>query len=146
MSSSPFPAPDPSATRDAGGIPPAPVSSRAAAGRSTAPGTAALVLAIIAVVAGVVVGGLIGAGVSYWEDQYGYYFSDIPENLQGLLVIGVVTMFLWTALGITGLVLGIVAAARDRGRVRGVIAIVLAVVGPVLASVAGMAGLSIGAV
>lgn len=145
MSTSPFPSPDAPSARDAGGIPPAPVTPRAAAGRSTVLGTAALVLTIIAVVAGVVVGGLIGGGVSYWEGEYGYYFDDIPENLQGLLVVGVVTMFLWTALGITGLILGIVAAARNRGRIRGVVAIVLAVAGPVLVSVAGMAGLALGA-
>jgi len=49
-------------------------------------------------------------------------------------IVLVVEIAFWSgmALGITALVLGIVAAARDRGRPMGIVAIVLAVLGPLI--------------
>jgi hypothetical protein len=112
-----------------------------AVGRSL--GRTAAVLVILAM--GLSIASSVVVGLGLGPVQYRRETGSVADG-DGLLeavYLGLASaQLVWLALATAGLVLGIVAAVRDRGRMPGVVAIVVAVLGPV-ASFAVFTGLAV---
>ncbi len=113
-----------------------------AAPRSSRLGLVAMCIAIFVFVATIVVSILIGIGAAPFAVQDGsgfHYYLEVGSSNpteSALAVAELVQGFAGTALGIWALVQGIVAVATRRGRRFGVVAIVLAALGPLVSVVA----------
>ena len=95
-------------------------------------GKAALVIAIVAAVLSLIASIILGMTVGPMEAEYGYYFTDTPSWYGNLAVALFGLQALCAALGITGLIMGIVSAATNRGKTQGTVAIAIAVLAPFL--------------
>lgn len=112
-----------------------------AVGRSLGRTAAVLVVLSMAlsIISSVVVG--LGLGPVQWRRETGAVADG--DGLREAVYLGLAgAQVVWVALATVGLVLGIVAAVRDRGRMAGVVAIVGAVLGPVV-SFAVFSGLAV---
>lgn len=111
--------------------------SVAPARRGAATGVIALVLALVATVGAGVAGALasfrvgLGAGreIANLPFDAGFDWS-ILSPVRDWVLLGEIAFWTGTVLGITALVLGIVAIATRRGRGAGIAAVVIAAVGP----------------
>lgn len=117
---------------------PAPPSASPAAGRR------ALGLALIAVAGALLAVTVLGVSIGPMEAEHGRTLADTPGWYQAIAAGLGGSLLLWSALGATGLALGIRAVAQHRGRGSGIAAIVVAVAGPVLVTVAFIAALVAG--
>ncbi|MCT2357190.1 hypothetical protein M3G54_02270 [Brevibacterium casei] len=95
-------------------------------------GKAALILSIIAAGLSLIASAILGSTVGPMEAASGYYFSDLPSWYTGIAVGLFSVQGLCAVLGLTGLVMGIVATATGRGRTQGILAIAIAVFAPVI--------------
>lgn len=95
-------------------------------------GRIALTLAIIAGGVSFISSVILGVTVGPIEAADGHYFSDTPAWYRGLAIGLFGLQALCTALGITGLIMGIVAAVTGRGRTQGIIATAIALVAPLI--------------
>lgn len=93
-------------------------------------GRIALTLAIIAAGASLVSSVILGLTVGPTEAADNHYFAETPAWYRGLGIGLFGLQALCAALGITGLIIGIVAAVTGRGRTQGTIATAIALVGP----------------
>ncbi|QEW03664.1 hypothetical protein [Microbacterium lushaniae] len=88
----------------------------------------AIIGSIIAFIAGMQIGGL-GAYV----DSNGNVSGAVPPEAEQIAVtaglLSIVAFLVWGILALWGFIQGIVAAVKNRGRVWGIVAIVLAVIG-----------------
>ncbi|WP_295789218.1 hypothetical protein [uncultured Microbacterium sp.] len=115
-------------------------------------GTWALLLSIVAGVLAPAVGGFAayrvarGAAPGLASSTSTTFDWRILSPVRDLVLVGEVSFWAGTAIGITALVLGIVAIARRAGRGAGIAAVVVAALGPavftLLAVVAAVAGLA----
>ncbi|REJ04308.1 hypothetical protein DY023_15520 [Microbacterium bovistercoris] len=119
---------------------------------SPALGVAALVLGLIALIVIPILGGVFGAQAGAAAPGF---FLDTSGNYDDLAALAPArTQILWTeiafwsgtAIGIAAIVLGIVAAAKRRGRAAGITGMVLAVLGPVAFALAFAIAAATGAV
>lgn len=111
---------------------------------STRASSWALALALAAALGAAAAMAWVGATVVPAETASGYYFSDTPVAYQRAVFAAFGSLLLWTVLGLTSIVLGIVGLTRRRGQVRAVVSIVLAVIAPVLAVLTLMGSMFIG--
>ncbi|GAA0037219.1 hypothetical protein JCM18882A_32110 [Brevibacterium metallidurans] len=95
-------------------------------------GKAALILSIIAAGLSLIASAILGSTVGPMEAASGYYFSDLPSWYTGIAVGLFSVQGLCAVLGLTGLVMGIVATATRRGRTQGILAIAIAAFAPVI--------------
>lgn len=93
-------------------------------------GKLALVLTIIAAGLSLIISIILGITIGPMENTGGYYFTDAPSWYQNLAIAFAGLQVLCAALGITGLIMGIVAAATSRARTQGIVAIAIAVLAP----------------
>ncbi|SMX94329.1 hypothetical protein BAURA86_02371 [Brevibacterium aurantiacum] len=93
-------------------------------------GKLALVLTIIAAGLSLLVSIILGITIGPMENTGGYYFTDAPSWYQNLAIAFAGLQVLCAAPGITGLIMGIVAAATSRARTQGIVAIAIAVLAP----------------
>jgi hypothetical protein len=106
--------------------------------RSPRLGLVAMCVAIFVVVATIVVSFIVGVGAAPFAVQsaggfrYNLEVGSSNPTESALAVAGLVQGFAGTALGIWALIQGIVAVATRRGRRFGVVAIVLAALGPLV--------------
>jgi hypothetical protein len=104
-------------------------------------GLVAFTIAVIVFVATIVVSIVIGIGaIPFTVQNSGGFHYNLDVNSSNpteaaLGVAGLLQVGLGTAFGIWALVQGIVAVAQRRGRAYGVIAIVLAALGPIVTAV-----------
>jgi len=101
-------------------------------------GVVAFVLALIAAVAAPIVAGIAGYEIGY---RLPTVMNDLNASTSDLsflspvrdqVLIGEIGFWSGTIAGIAAIVLGIIAIAKRRGRVWGIIALILAVLGPVI--------------
>jgi hypothetical protein len=122
------------------GAPPAPgaqAQTAAPARRGRGLGRTALVLALVAVIgagiAGAIAGFRIGVGagarLAYLPAEGGWNWS-ILTPVRDWVLLGEVSFWIGTVLGVWALVQGIVATVAGRGRALGIAAIVVAALGP----------------
>lgn len=105
----------------------------------------ALALAVIALTGAIVSAVIVGATIGPMEAAHGRLLSDTPTWYQGIVWALGASQAAWAALGIAGLVAGIVARGRRGGGARAVVAILLAVLGPAAAGGAFLLALLVGA-
>ncbi|MCK6067724.1 MULTISPECIES: hypothetical protein [Microbacterium] len=88
----------------------------------------AVIGSIIAFIAGMQFGGLVA-----YTDSSGNFSGAVPPEAEQIavtsVVLAVVAFVVWGALALWGFIQGIIAAVKNRGRVWGIVAIVLAVIG-----------------
>lgn len=120
-------------------LPPAPET----AGRTSTPGVVALVAAVAAAVAAPVTASLAGFRIGMGagsEIASRPLDADVDWSIlspvREWVLLGEIAFWIGTALGIWAIVQGIVAAITDRGRPQGIIAAVVAALGPVAFAVA----------
>ncbi|WP_145997447.1 hypothetical protein [Brevibacterium sp. 239c] len=106
-----------------------PVSSPADANRPLL-GKVALGITIIAAGLSLLASITLGVTIGPVENEHGHFFTDIPSWYQNLAIALAGLQVLCAALGVTGLIMGIVSAASDRARTQGIIAIAIAVLAP----------------
>lgn len=95
-------------------------------------GTIALALAIIGAGLSLIASVFLGMTVGPMEAASGYHFSDTPSWYRNV-AIGIFSLqALCTALGIAGLIMGIVATVSGRGRTQGIVATAIALLAPVI--------------
>ncbi len=106
----------------------------------------AIAVCVLSAIASIVIGTAIGPSATNTGNGYSFSTSELtPEQvgaLGGIGILMVAQIGLGTLLGILALVLGIVAAATKRGRAPGVVAIVVAVVAPILSFVVYLIGIA----
>ncbi|MCF2585985.1 hypothetical protein [Brevibacterium sp. UCMA 11752] len=93
-------------------------------------GKVALVLTIVAAGLSLLGSIVLGVTIGPSEAEFGYYFSDVPSWYQNLAIALAGLQVLCAALGVTGLIMGIVSAASGRARTQGIVAIAIAVLVP----------------
>ncbi|SDS23028.1 hypothetical protein SAMN04489751_1532 [Brevibacterium sandarakinum] len=93
-------------------------------------GKVAMVVAIIAAGLSLIASFVLGLTLGPMEIEYGYYFTDTPSWYRNLAIALFGLQALCTAIGITGLIMGIVSAATGRGRTQGIIAVAITVLAP----------------
>ncbi|MFJ4038103.1 hypothetical protein ACIPVB_08440 [Microbacterium sp. NPDC090007] len=114
-------------------------------------GTWALLLAIVATVLASAVGGFaayrVARGAAPGVTETTTFDWRILSPVRDLVLVGEVSFWSGTVIGIAALVLGIVAIARRAGRGAGIAAVVVSALGPavfalliVIAAVAGLSG------
>ena len=113
--------------------------------RSARASSWALWLALLALIGGTAVMGAVGATVPPMEAVSGYYFSDTPLWYQVAVLAGFGSLLVWSAAGLSGIVLAVLGLRAGAGRTRAIIAIVLAVIAPVLTLTALIGALGVGA-
>jgi len=119
-------------------------------------GLIAFVASLVAVVGGSIIAfiaGLQSAGVAQYAQQNGDTTGQIDPNTlppgveQSAILVGVLTVVafaVYAIFGLWGFIQGIVAAIKRRGRGYGIAAIILAVLGGIVVSVALAIGAGIG--
>lgn len=95
-------------------------------------GKVALVTAIVAAGLSLIASIILGVTVGPMEVEYGSYFTDTPSWYRNLAIALFGLQALCAALGITGLIMGIVSAVTGRGRTQGIVAIAITVLAPFL--------------
>lgn len=93
-------------------------------------GRLAVILTIIAVGLSLIASIVLGTTIGPIEAETGRYFTDAPDWYRNLAIGLFGLQALCTALGITGLIMGIVSIATGRGRTQGIIASAVALVAP----------------
>lgn len=93
-------------------------------------GKIALVLTIIAAGLSMIVSIILGVTIGPMENDSGYYFTDTPSWYQHLAIAFSGLQVLCAALGVTGLIMGIVSAVTGAARTQGIVAIAIAVLAP----------------
>ena len=93
-------------------------------------GSAALAIAITAAGISLITSIILALTIGPMEATYGYNFSDIPTWHQNVAITLFGLQALCAALGITGLIMGIVSAVTDRGRTQAIVATAIAVMAP----------------
>ena len=93
-------------------------------------GKVALATAIVAAGLSLIASIILGVTVGPTEAEYGYYFTDAPDWYRNLAIGLFGLQALCTALGITGLIMGIVSVATGRGRTQGIVAVAITVLAP----------------
>ena len=112
--------------------PAAPVSG------SPALGVIAFVLSVIAGVVAPIIGGISGYQVGFGLPTVMSYVDSTTADLsvfspvRDQILVGEIGFWTGTLAGITAIVLGIIAIAKRRGRVWGIVSLILAGLGPVL--------------
>lgn len=111
---------------------------QAPAPRSAMLGILSFVLALVAVVVAPIIAGIAGYEMGFRLPSVAADVSAATSDLsifspvRDQVLLGEIGFWVGTLTGIAAIVLGIVAIAKRRGRVWGVIALVLAILGPVL--------------
>ncbi|TSI15001.1 hypothetical protein [Brevibacterium aurantiacum] len=95
-------------------------------------GKVALVLTIVAAGLSLLGSIVLGATIGPSEAEFGYYFTDAPSWYQNLAIALAGLQVLCAALGVTGLIMGIVSAATGRSRTQGIVAIAIAIFAPLI--------------
>lgn len=119
--------------------PAAPAYGAPPARRTSALGVVALVLALIATVGAGVMGAIasyrtgLGAGRELTARAFAADFDwSILTPVRDWVLLGEVSFWVGTALGVSALVLGIVAIVTARGRGAGIAAVIVAALGPIV--------------
>lgn len=99
---------------------------------STGLGTTSLVLALIALLGSTTASILLGTHLGTTQTELSPNFGDMPPDAQRKAFLLAGSQILWTALGVTALVTGIVAVRRRRGVQQGRAGAVVAVLAPFL--------------
>lgn len=130
----PYAAPYAAPRPPAGAVPPP-----ATPARSSVLGAVALGLGILATVGATVVGSIatwqigLGAGRAIASHPRGSDFDwSLLAPVREHVLAGELSFWIGTALGVAALVLGLVAIVTGRGRVTGIVATVIAALGPIL--------------
>lgn len=128
----------------------APAPAPAAPGTSTL-GLVALLLAITAAVGASIVGAIaafrigMGAGNRLASLPIGTEFDfSVLSAVREWVLVGEIAFWAGTILGVWAIVQGIIAIVRGRGRVLGIVAVAVAVIGPVAFGIAVQATLTAG--
>jgi hypothetical protein len=129
----------------------APPAPRAAAPGAKTLGLVALVLAIVAAVGASIAGAVaafqigMGAGNRLASLPIGTDFDfSVLSAVREWVLVGEIAFWAGTILGVWALIQGIIAIVRNRGRVLGIVAVAVAVIGPVAFSIAVQAALTTG--
>ncbi|GAA1855293.1 hypothetical protein [Brevibacterium marinum] len=93
-------------------------------------GKAALVVAIVAAGLSLISSIILGATIGPMQASSGYHFTDTPGWYQNLAFVLFGLQALGAALGITGLVMGIVSAVTGRSRTQGIVAMTITILAP----------------
>lgn len=93
-------------------------------------GKVAMVVALVAAGLSLITSLVLGLTIGPMEIEYGYYFTDTPSWYRNLAIALFGLQALCTAIGITGLIMGIVSAATGRGRTQGIVAVSISVLAP----------------
>lgn len=93
-------------------------------------GKVALVITIIAAGLSLIASFILGVTIGPMEANYGHYLTDTPSFYRNLAIALAGLQVLCAALGVTGLIMGIISATTGRARTQGIIAIALAVLVP----------------
>ncbi|MCF2573511.1 hypothetical protein [Brevibacterium sp. UCMA 11754] len=93
-------------------------------------GKIALVLTIIAAGLSLIASIILGVTIGPMENDSGYFFADTPSWYQNLAIAFSGLQVLCAALGVTGLIMGIVSAVTGTARTQGIVAIAIAVLAP----------------
>lgn len=93
-------------------------------------GKVALVITIIAAGLSLLASIIFGVTIGPLENEHGYFFTDTPGWFQNLVIALAGLQVLCAALGVTGLIMGIVSAVSDRARTQGIVAIAIALLAP----------------
>ncbi|SMX73315.1 hypothetical protein BANT918_00875 [Brevibacterium antiquum CNRZ 918] len=93
-------------------------------------GTVALVVTIVSAGLSLLASIVLGVTIGPMENENGYYFADTPSWYQNLAIALAGLQVLCAALGVTGLIMGIVSVATSRARTQGVVAIAIAALAP----------------
>lgn len=93
-------------------------------------GRAALAIAISAAGISLISSIVLALTIGGMEAKYGYNFADIPTWYRNVAIGLFGLQALCAALGITGLIMGIVAAVTDRGRTQAIVATAISVMAP----------------
>lgn len=119
--------------------------------RSAVMGVVSFVLSVVAAVVAPIVGGIAGYQIGF---RLPSVMGDVDTNTSDLsylapvrdqVLMGEIGFWAGTLAGIAAIVLAIIAIAKRQGRVWGIIALVLAVIGPVIFFMALSIALGIGA-
>ena len=109
-----------------------------AAAGSVALGVVAFVLSVVAGVVAPIIGGIGGYQIGYGLPSVMQYVDPSTSDLSFLspvrdqVLVGEIGFWVGTVSGLTAIVLGIIAIAKRRGRVWGIVSLILAGIGPVL--------------
>lgn len=95
-------------------------------------GKIALVLTIIAAGLSLIASIFLGVTIGPMESDNGYFFTDTPSWYQNLAIALSGLQILCAALGVTGLIMGIVSAVTGAARTQGIVAIAIAVLAPLV--------------
>lgn len=95
-------------------------------------GKVALVVAILAAGMSLISSIILGATIGPMEASSGYHFTDTPSWYQNLAFVLFGLQALGAALGITGLIMGIVSAVTGRSRTQGIVAIAITILAPLV--------------
>lgn len=98
--------------------------------RSTTLGTTSLVLAFVALVASTIASIVLGTHLATAQTELSPYFGDMTPEAQRWAFTLAGSQILWTVLGVSALVTGIVASAQHRGRRQGRAGALVAVLAP----------------
>lgn len=98
--------------------------------RSKKLGKTALLIGIIAAGLSIVASGVFGGVGGSLQAEHGDQFATAVNWFQPLTVVLLCIQVLCALLGLAGLIMGIVAAATNRGRVHGIIAAAIVIIGP----------------
>ncbi len=129
----PYAAPYVAPRPPAGGIP-----APSAPPLSPAPGFIALALALLATLGATIVGAVaawqigLGAGKAIASRPVDADFDwSILSPVRDHVLTGEISLWVGTAVGIAALIVGIIAIIKNRGRIPGMIAVVIAALGPI---------------
>lgn len=122
-----------------------------AAPASPALGVVSFVLGLIAAVVAPIVSGIAGYQVGFGLPGVMDYIDTTTSDLSFLspvrdqVLLGEIGFWTGTLAGLAAIVLGIIAIAKRQGRVWGIVALILAVIGPVIFFIVLSVTLGIGA-
>lgn len=97
-------------------------------------GLTAMILSVLAMLGGIIAAIALAIAIIDGEKN-GRRLSDIPSDQQLVITLWALTFIFWTLLGLAGLVMGIIATVKRRGRGLGITAIILAILGPIVSFV-----------
>ncbi|MBM6590715.1 hypothetical protein [Brevibacterium sp. RIT 803] len=95
-------------------------------------GKVSLVLTIVAAGLSLLSSIVLGVTIGPSEAEFGDYFTDVPRWYQNLAIALAGLQVLCAALGVTGLIMGIVSAGTGRARTQGFVAIAIAISAPLI--------------
>ena len=104
----------------------------------------ALALSLLALLGAAVAMAGVGLSVMPMQSAHGRLLTDTPQWYQWTVLGAFASLLLWTIAGIAGIVLAVVGLSAGQGRARAIVALVLAVLAPLLALAVLMGSLGAG--